>query len=59
MDDIDLDPQDRPIYGAAAIGKVLGFNARQTYWHLERGNLDAVVDKIGTKWTERVWTAAS
>ena len=39
---LDLDPQDRPIYGAAAIGRALGLNARQAYHALENGYLDAV-----------------
>lgn len=47
---LDLDPQDRPIYGAAAIGRALGLNARQAYHALENGYLDAVANKLGGRW---------
>lgn len=47
---LDLDPQDRPIYGAAAIGRVIGLNPRQAYHALENGYLATVADKFGGRW---------
>ena len=46
----DLDPQDRPIFGAVAIGRALGLNARQAYYAIEMGHLDEVVSKFGGRW---------
>lgn len=46
----DLDPQDRPIFGAVAIGRALGLNARQSYYAIEMGHLDEVVSKFGGRW---------
>jgi hypothetical protein len=43
-----LDPLDRPIRGAAAIGRVLGFTRPQAYHALESGYVDA--DKFGGRW---------
>ena len=48
MDVHDIDPQDRPIYGAAAIGRVMDLTTRQAFHPLENGYLDA--DKFGGKW---------
>ena len=44
----DLDPLDRPIFGAAAIAKVLGLSERSARWHLDQGNLDAF--EFGGRW---------
>ena len=52
----DLDPQDRPIFGAVAIGRALGLNARQAYYAIEMGHLDEVVSKF---WRAMVFDAAS
>jgi len=46
--DINLDPLDRPIYGATAIGRVMGLKPRQAFHALENGYLDA--DKFGGRW---------
>ena len=42
------DPQDRPVYGAANIGRVVGLSRTQAYLALEKGYLDA--DKFGRRW---------
>lgn len=42
------DPLDRPVYGAANIGRIAGLNRNQTYHALEMGYLDA--DKFGRLW---------
>ena len=42
------DMLDRPVWGAAAIGQVIGRTKRQTIHLLESGHLDA--DKIGGHW---------
>lgn len=47
-EEIDLDPLDRPIFGASAIGQVLGLKPRQAFHALESGYLDA--DKFGGRW---------
>ena len=39
---------DVPVWGAAAIGQVLGRNERQAYHLLERGLIDAT--KVGSLW---------
>lgn len=43
-----IDPLDRPVYGAANIGRVMGLNENQAFYGLERGHIDA--DKLGGKW---------
>ena len=48
----DLDPQDRPIFGAIAIGRAPGLNTRQTYYALEM-DLNNVVSKIGGRGVPR------
>ena len=42
------DPEDRPVYGAADIGRVVGLSRTQAYLALENGYLDA--DKFGRRW---------
>ncbi len=42
------DDLDCPIWGARAIGKVIGKGARATHYLLEAGRLDAT--KIGRQW---------
>lgn len=44
----DLDPLDRPIFGAAEIGKVLGISERAARWHLDKKHLDA--SDFGGRW---------
>jgi hypothetical protein len=39
---------DTPVWGAAAIGRVIGRSERQTFHLLERGHLDA--SKVGGLW---------
>jgi len=40
--------QDTPIWGAAAIGRVIGRNERQTFYLLSTNRIDA--DKLGDQW---------
>jgi hypothetical protein len=40
--------QDTPIWGAAAIGQVIGRNERQTFYLLQRKLIDA--DQLGNQW---------
>lgn len=42
------DTFDRPIWGAAAIGEIIGRSQRQAFHLLESGHLDA--DKLGNQW---------
>jgi hypothetical protein len=42
------DNLDAPIWGAAAIGQIIGRSKRQTFHLLERKLIDA--DKIGATW---------
>ena len=44
------DDPDRPIWGAAAIGREINLDARQAYYILEAGHLDGVADKVGGRW---------
>jgi hypothetical protein len=39
---------DRPVWGVAAIGAVVGLPERQTHYQLSAGRLDA--DKLGGRW---------
>ena len=49
--DFEPDPRDRPVYGAAAIGRILGLSERQAWHRLEAGHLDDYASKIGGTWT--------
>jgi hypothetical protein len=49
MDDFDL---DKPVYGARAIGRVMGLSEAQAFHALEGGRLDA--NKFGGKWMSTV-----
>lgn len=42
------DPLDRPVYGAANIGRVVGLSRTRAYLALEKGYLDA--SKFGRLW---------
>jgi hypothetical protein len=44
----DLDPLDRPIFGALAIGKVIGLSERSARWFLDKHALDA--DEFAGRW---------
>lgn len=44
-----LDPLDRPIWGAEAIGRVIGRNETETFHLLAKGLVDAT--KKGGRWT--------
>jgi hypothetical protein len=46
----EIDPQDRPIYGARAIGEALGLSEGRAYYALENGHLDGVVSRLGGRW---------
>jgi hypothetical protein len=43
-----IDPLDRPIRGAKAIGQILNLTIPQTYHGLSKGLIDA--DKYGSLW---------
>jgi hypothetical protein len=42
------DDADRPVWGAAAIARVLNTNTRKAFRLLEEGHVDA--DKLGAQW---------
>ena len=42
------EPEPKPIWGAKAIGEVIGKNRRQTFWLLQNGLLPA--RKVGSLW---------
>jgi hypothetical protein len=42
------DNLDTPIWGAVAIGRVIGRNERQTFYLLHQKRIDA--DRIGSQW---------
>ena len=44
----EIDPLDRPIRGAKAIGQILNLTIAQTYHGLYKGLIDA--DKYGALW---------
>lgn len=46
----DVSDDDKPIWGAKAIGEVLGTGPRKTYHLLESGQLGAAVAKVGTQY---------
>ena len=43
-----IDPLDRNVWGAAAMGEVIGKTTGQTFYLLENGLIDA--DKVGRQW---------
>lgn len=44
-----VDPIDRPVWGAEAIGRVIGRSEAETFHLLSAGHIDA--NKIGGRWT--------
>ena len=44
-----IDPLDRPVWGAEDIGKIANRGVRQTFNLLETGKIDAA--KVGRVWT--------
>jgi hypothetical protein len=43
-----VDPLDEPIWGARAIGEVIGRSEKSTYWLLDKGVLPAT--RVGKAW---------
>lgn len=42
-----IDPMDKPVHGASAIGRVLNLTPMAVYHRFYRGELDGIVHKVG------------
>lgn len=45
---MDIEPQDKPIWGAKAIGEKIGLSERQAFYMLEKKLLPG--EKVGRQW---------